>query len=147
MPDAPAVINKPLGMTIKRWLIRGSIGFLLLTVLGLALWTWVAMTYVYSAGERAGYVQKFSKRGWVIKTWEGELAMVNLPGTAPEIFTFSVRDEAAAKKIQETMGLRVNLSYQQHKGLPGNLFGDTSYFVTNARRVDESLPPASPAAH
>ncbi len=141
MSDAPVVINKPLGMTIKRWLIRGSIGFLLFAVLGLALWTWVAMSYVYSTGERAGYIQKFSRRGWVIKTWEGELAMVNLPGTTPEIFKFTVRDEAAAKKIQETMGLRVNLSYQQHKGLPGDFFGDTSYFVINARRVDEAIPP------
>ena len=145
MTDSPAVINEPLGKKLKRWLIKGVLGSLLFVVLVLGLWTWVAMTYVYSTGDRAGYIQKFSKRGWVIKTWEGELAMVNLPGTLPEIFKFTVRDGATAKKIQETMGLQVSVSYQQHKGLPGDLFGDTSYFVVSARRVDEALPPASPS--
>lgn len=146
MTDAPAIPSRPLGKTLHRWLIKGSIGLLLGAGLGLALWIWVALSYVYSTGERAGYVQTFSRRGWVIKTWEGELAMVNLPGIAPEIFKFTVRDEAAAKKIQESMGLRVHLTYEQHRGLPGSFFGDTSHFVINARRVDESLPPSAPPA-
>nr|HRC88078.1 hypothetical protein [Thermoanaerobaculia bacterium] len=77
--------------------------------------------------------QKFSRKGWVCKTWEGELAMVNLPGTAPEIFRFSVRNDAVAEKINQALGNRVVLSYQQHLGLPTDCFGETSYFVVDVR--------------
>lgn len=99
----------------------------------LALWTWAALTFSYSHGERAGFVQKFSKRGWVCKTWEGELAMVNMPGATSEIFPFTVRDETLAAQVQQTMGRRVVLSYDQHVGVPSSCFGDTGYFVTAVR--------------
>jgi hypothetical protein len=102
----------------------------------LAAWTWVTMSYDYSNGERAGYVQKFSRRGWVCKTWEGELALVNLPGAMPEIFEFSVRDGAIAAEIQAAMGKRVVLDYEQHIGIPTNCFADTQYFVTAVRMVE-----------
>ncbi|MCK7494475.1 MAG: hypothetical protein MZW92_27325 [Comamonadaceae bacterium] len=77
---------------------------LLLLVLAIAapvLWTWAALSYNYSDGERAGFVQKLSRKGWICKTWEGELALVNLPGAMPEIFYFSVRDDAVAQRIQK----------------------------------------------
>jgi hypothetical protein len=110
---------------------------LALIVLGpivlLALWTLVFLNLSFSNGERAGYVQKFSRRGWVCKTWEGELAMVNMPGAMSEVFHFSVRDEAAVRQIQDTMGQRVVLSYDQHRGVPTSCFAETSYFVTAAR--------------
>ena len=63
-------------------------GLLTLVVLVLGLWTLITLNYTYSSGERAGYVQKISQKGWVCKTWEGELAMANLPGAMPQIFTF-----------------------------------------------------------
>lgn len=100
-----------------------------------ALYVWAALSYDYSEGERAGYAQKFSRKGWICKTWEGELAMVNLPGAMPEIFRFSVRDEAVAKRINDTMGQRVTLHYEQHIGLPSSCFGETQYFVTDVRTV------------
>jgi hypothetical protein len=78
-------------------------------------------------------VQKFSRKGWVCKTWEGELAMANLPGTMPEVFAFSVRDEATAAKLNGMMGKRVVLTYEQHLGIPTDCFGETSYFVVSAR--------------
>jgi hypothetical protein len=98
-------------------------------VLVLALWTWSALTWSYSEGERAGYVQKFSKRGWLCKTWEGELAMVNVPGAMQEKFEFTVRDDLVAQHLLSSMGKRVSISYKQHKGVPTTCFGETEYFV------------------
>ena len=98
-------------------------------------YTWISLHWSYSEGERAGYVQKFSKKGWLSKTWEGELAMVAVPGSMPEKFYFSVRDEATAEAINRTMGQRVALHYEQHVGVPTRLFGETDYFVTAVKAV------------
>ncbi len=98
-----------------------------------AAWIALALNWTYSDGERAGYVQKFSRKGWLCKTWEGELAMVSLPGTAPEIWSFTVRDPAAAAQIDAAMGARIVLHYEEHRGLPTRCFGETPYFVTKVR--------------
>ena len=111
-----------------------------------ALWSWVSLNYVYSTGERAGFVQKFSKRGWIFKTWEGELAMVNLPGAMPEIFYFTVRDKNIVPFVESTMGNRVVLTYNQHRGVPPRLFGDTPYFVNRVRPVVEATEAAPATA-
>jgi hypothetical protein len=121
-------------LTRKRKLIIA--GILLAPVLAFALYTWSALNWSYSEGERAGFVQKFSKRGWLCKTWEGELAMVSMPGTSPEKFYFSVRDDVIAEQINQSLGKRVALRYQQHKGIPTSCFGETEYFV-NAVKVLE----------
>src|SRR6185295_5901933 len=94
------------------------LGVLLVLILLFALYVWLTLSFDYSAGERAGFVQKFSRKGWICKTWEGELAMVNLPGAMPEIFRFSVRDDAVAACLNETLGQRVRLHYEQHRGIP-----------------------------
>ena len=101
----------------------------------IALWIWVALGYTYSSGDRAGYVQKISKKGWVCKTWEGELAMANLPGTMPQIFTFTVRNDSIAEVLEKNIGKQVSLTYEQHRGIPTTCFGETQYFVTRAQRV------------
>jgi hypothetical protein len=108
---------------------------LIVAILLFAAYVWAALHYNYSDGERAGYVQKLSRRGWLCKTWEGELAMANLPGTLPQIFTFTVRDDAVAERINKSMGGRVRLHYDQHKGLPTSCFGETEYFVTDVQPV------------
>ena len=100
-----------------------------------ALYLVVATRWSYASGERAGYVQKFSKKGWVCKTWEGEIAMANLPGAMPEVFAFTVRDEAVAAQINAQLGARVVLGYEQHLGLP-SCFGETQYWVKSVRRVE-----------
>lgn len=107
----------------------------LVPILIFTLWTWVALGYVYSSGLRGGYVQKLSKKGWLCKTWEGELAMANLPGTMPEIFYFSVRNDSVAAMIEKHVGKRVSLSYEQHRGIPTPCFGETQYFVTGVEPV------------
>lgn len=108
---------------------------LLIPILLFALYVWIALSFDYSEGERAGFVQKFSRKGWVCKTWEGELAMVNLPGAMPEIFRFTVRDDRVAKRINQSMGQRVRLHYEQHMGIPTTCFGETDYFVTDVEPV------------
>ncbi len=105
-------------------------------ILLLVLYTWSTLTWSYSAGERAGYVQKFSKKGWVCKTWEGELAIVSIPGTMSEKFFFTVRDDAVAQRINQSLGKRVTLSYHQHKGVPTSCFGETEYFVSDVKVVE-----------
>ncbi len=91
---------------------------------------WVVLNWSYSRGERAGYVQKFSQKGWLCKTWEGELTLVAVPGSLPEKFPFSTRDDTMAKRINASLGKRVTLTYEQHKGIPTTCFGETEYFVT-----------------
>jgi hypothetical protein len=98
-------------------------------------YTWLTLHYAYSTGQRSGYVQKISKKGWLCKTWEGELAMTTVPGTAPQIFHFTVRDDATAQRIEQVTGQRVALDYQQHKGIPSSCFGETEYFVTGVRPI------------
>ena len=94
-----------------------------------ALYTWVTLHMSYSDGERAGYLQKFSRKGWICKTWEGEILLSSMPGAIPERFAFSVRDDLVAQQLTAAMGKRVNLSYAQHKGVPSDCFGETEYFV------------------
>jgi hypothetical protein len=108
---------------------------LVVAILAAALYLFVATRWSYASGERAGYVQKFSRKGWVCKTWEGEIAMANLPGSMPELFPFTVRDEAVAARINAELGARVVLGYEQHLGLPSCL-GETSYWVKSVRRVE-----------
>jgi len=126
-------------MLKKLWIFIGIVVALV------ALWTLFTLTWAYSAGERAGYVQKFSKKGWICKTWEGEMAMVTMPGTVAEKFFFTVRDDAVADDINKTVGSRVVLSYDEHKWIPFSCFGDTGHFVTGVKSVAElPLPGAVP---
>ena len=137
-PATPARATPPGPPAGRRRRGRWPLLLLVLLVLagaGFALYAWATLTYSYSSGERAGYVQKFSHKGWLCKTWEGELAMVNLPGAMPEIFRFTVRDGAVAARLNQTMGQRVALHYEQHRGVPSSCFGDTEYFVTDVRPV------------
>ena len=114
-----------------------SFSVLVLGALALfALYIYVALNWSYSTGERAGFLQKVSNKGWICKTWEGELSLVAMPGAAPEKFLFTVRDEAIAQKISAAAGKRVTLNYEQHKGLPTSCFGDTDYFVTGVTEIE-----------
>ncbi len=98
--------------------------------------TYFTLNWSYADGERAGYVQKLSRKGWVCKTWEGEMAMVTMPGTVAEKFHFTVPDDDVAKKINGTVGKRVALHYQEHKWIPFSCFGDSGYFVTDVRVME-----------
>jgi hypothetical protein len=112
---------------------------LIVVVLGacaaFALYVYLALNWSYSQGERAGFLQKVSYKGWICKTWEGELSLVALPGAAPEKFFFTVRDDAVAAQVNAAAGKRVTLQYEQHKGLPSSCFGDTDYFVVGVTEI------------
>jgi hypothetical protein len=109
--------------------IKIGFGLIVLPALLFSLYTWASLNWVYSSGERAGYVQKFSLKGYLCKTWEGEIVLVSMPGTQAEKFFFTVHDEAVAKNENDSMGLRVKIHYQEHKGIPSSCFGETAYFV------------------
>src|ERR1019366_4116292 len=111
-------------------MVKALIAFVVLGIFGLAGFTWLTLHWPYSQGERAGYVQKLSKKGWFCKTWEGEMAMVTMPGTVSEKFYFTVPEDAVATRINASLGKRVAVHYEQHKWLPSSCFGDTEYFVT-----------------
>jgi len=100
------------------------------------LYTWITLNWSFSRGERTGYIQKLSKSGWVCKTWEGEMAMVTMPGAIPEKFLFSVRDDKVVEVINKLAGKRVSLVYEQHKGVPTSCFGETEYFIVDVKAVE-----------
>ena len=120
----------------RRWGSFALLIVLLVPALIFGAWSWVTLNYSYSKGERAGYVQKLSQKGWLCKTWEGELAMANLPGTMPQIFLFSVRNDSIARALEKNVGRRVSISYDQHRGVPTSCFAETEYYVTNVRQVE-----------
>jgi hypothetical protein len=109
---------------------------IVIALLALAGFTWLTLHWAYSEGDRAGYAQKLSQRGWLCKTWEGEMAMVTMPGTLAEKFYFTVPDAAVAAEINNGLGKRMALHYEQHKWIPSSCFGDTEYFITHARVVE-----------
>jgi hypothetical protein len=123
---------------MRRWILIAFLVLIVLPSLGLAAWVWATLHITYSAGERGGFVQKISRKGWVCKTWEGELAMTTQPGIPPQIFQFSVRDEAVAAQLMRSAGQRVVVSYEQHRGVPGNCFGETEYFITGTRPISSN---------
>ena len=117
------------------------IGVLVGIVMVVVGYFWVVPSWNYSTGERAGWVQKLSRKGWLCKTWEGELAMVSMPGAAPEKFYFTVWDDAVAGELNKVMGQRVSLHYEEKVGLPTSCFGETRHYVTRVTAVEE-LPLA-----
>jgi len=129
--------NNQRGLGLVGWLEL----IVLVAVLLFAGYIWLMLHWSYSTGERAGWVQKLSKKGYLCKTWEGEMAIVTMPGSVPEKFLFTVREEAVAEQIKAVMGKRVALDYEEHIGLLFSCFGDTGHFVTNVKVIDETPAP------
>lgn len=127
--------------------VKGLIGLVVIPLVLLALYTWASLSWVYSSGERVGYVQKVSHKGWLCKTWEGELVLVTMPGTQAEKFYFTVHDDTVIQKINKTVGERVRLLYKEHKGVPSSCFGETSYYVDDVQALDDMqhVSPADPS--
>ena len=122
-------------MPTPKKLLTGLILVVLASCSAFAVYLYAALHWSYSQGERAGFLQKVSHKGWICKTWEGELSLVALPGAAPEKFFFTVRDDAVAAQVNAVAGKRVTLQYEQHKGLPSSCFGDTDYFVVGVTEI------------
>jgi hypothetical protein len=126
---------KQIGAKTQKWTIRVGVWGIVIVVLGTFIYTYASLHFVYSAGDRVGFVQKLSKKGWICKTDEGELAMVNMPGQEAQIFSFTVRDDSLLKKIESYSGHRVVLKYEEHRGIPSSCFGETPYFVVGVEET------------
>ncbi|HXY29335.1 MAG TPA: hypothetical protein VEI06_01400 [Gemmatimonadaceae bacterium] len=133
-------LSQRVGSKIARWALYLVLLFIVLA----ALYTFFTLTYSYSKGERAGYLQRFAKTGWVCKTWEGEIAMATLPGTIPQFFRFTVRNDSIANLLTSNIGKFLSVSYEEHRGIPTSCFGETSYFVRGVSSAPP--PPPTPAA-
>jgi hypothetical protein len=139
VPDTPPTPPTP-PPPKKKWrrkVLILALAIIVVPIVVFSLWAWVTLGYVYSTGDRAGYVQKLSKKGWLCKTWEGELNMVSPPGSmTPQIFAFTVPSDSLAEILMQDMGKRVSLTYEEHRGIPSSCFGETGFFVSNVRIVD-----------
>jgi hypothetical protein len=124
------------GAEIKRKAVKIALMVIVSVVILSAGYVMIVLNWSYSKGERIGYVQKFSEKGWLCKTWEGELQMLPVPGAVPEKFLFSIRDKAVISKINSSMGKKVSLFYEQHKGVPTTCFGESEYFVVDAKALE-----------
>jgi len=125
----------------RSFLWKSLVGALVL----LGLYTMLMLWWSYSDGERAGVLQKFSKRGWICKTYEGEIAQYVVGGVAPQIWHFSVRDAAIAEQLHKAVGQQLRVHYEEHRGLPTNCFGETDYFADRFEVINapDPVPPAS----
>ena len=132
MADDTPVAPKP-SWRRRHWRLITIVLVILIPILLFAGWAWLTLGYAYASEERAGYVQKISRRGWLCKTWEGELAMTNQPGAMPEIFKFTVRNDSLARLLENNLGKRVSVTYEQHRGVPTSCFGETQDYITNVR--------------
>ena len=134
-PNREEVVEPRRGFLRRHWGKLGIFTVILLPALIFTIWAGITLSFSYSTGERVGYVQKLSRKGWLCKTWEGELQMSNIPGSAPLLFEFSVRSDSIARAIEAISGRRVSLSYEQHVGVPTRCFGETEYYITGVREV------------
>ena len=112
---------------LRTWAI--VLGVLIVPFVVFSLYVGMMFAFSYSEGDRAGVLQKFSRKGWVCKSYEGELAMTTVPGVAPTIWAFSARDDAVASRLSRAIGKKVVLHYAEHPGIPTSCFGETRYFV------------------
>lgn len=124
-------------MTLTLKTLFNRLGLIALSVpVLIAIYIGAVLSWSYSEGERAGFLQKVSYKGWICKTWEGELSLVAIPGAAPEKFLFTVHDNLVAQQLNALAGKRVSLQYEQHRGLPTSCFGETDYFVVGAKVIE-----------
>lgn len=114
-------------------------------IVGVLLGAAILLTFIYyifiyfvtySTGVRSGELIKISRKGVLIKTWEGEISQ-GISGA--QIFSFSVedQDETVIKDLQKYQGNYVKLSYKERYA---SFFwlGDTKYFITEV--VQENSP-------
>lgn len=136
MSKASAVASPSSRTSGKTKFILGGSLIVGVLILGVVLYTMATLSIEYSDGDRAGVLQKFSRKGWICKTYEGELAVSYTPGMAPVLWYFSVRDDAVAEKIRQAQGKRVVLHYGEHRGVPTDCFGESQYYVDGVREIE-----------
>jgi hypothetical protein len=121
MTQTPLQLKRRLGVII------GAV--LLVPIALFALWIWITLSWSYSEGDRGGVLQKFSRKGWICKTYEGEVAQYVVRGVAPQIWYFTTRDEKLADSMAKAVGQNIQIHYTEHRGVPTSCFGDTPYYA------------------
>jgi hypothetical protein len=122
--------------TLRRHKLVSALVILIgLPLIAITAWVLFSLNYYYSEGTRAGYLQKISKRGWLCKTWEGEIQLTSIPGSTPQIFAFTTRSDSIASILTSMAGQAVTVHYREHKGIPTSCFGDTRYYVDGIQKV------------
>jgi hypothetical protein len=137
-PAQPPVVAPQSGKPPKTFADRFArfvLYLVVLGVLGFALYTWATLNYTYSEGERVGFARKLSNKGWVCKTWEGEISMNNSVGAQESVFEFTVRDPAIVEKFRALEGKQVTVLYKERVGIPSSCFGDTPYHAYDVRAI------------
>ena len=134
-PPRKEVVESRPSFFRRHWGKLAIAGVILIPALVFTIWAGVALSWSYSEGNRVGYLQKLSRRGWLCKTWEGELQLSNIPGSAPILFQFTIRSDSIAKVLENAGGKQIQLFYEQHVGVPTRCFGDTEYFVVGVRTL------------
>ena len=124
------------GAELGKKVVRIALLLIVVVVVLCAGYVMFVLNWSYSKGERIGYIQKFSEKGWLCKTWEGELQMLPVPGALPEKFLFSVREKSVISKINSSLGKKVSISYEQHKGIPTTCLGESEYFAVDAKALE-----------
>ena len=104
----------------------------ILFIVFLSVLSFASIPYTYSDGVKTGSITKFTKRGLIFKTWEGQLNLGGMTsdgdgGMVANVWNFSVTDDKLAEQLQSAQG-RVSLKYDQHILVPIHE-GSTSYIA------------------
>jgi hypothetical protein len=125
---------------IKRKTKRFMVWFSIITFIFIALLIYWKYFFTYSEGYRAGLLQKFSHKGNIVKTYEGEMILSSVISSndialASEKFFFSVTNKTLASQLDTIQGQKVLVHYRQRNGI---LFwrGDTKYHVDSVMIID-----------
>jgi hypothetical protein len=133
----PASSNVSRWSEIKRKIRKTFYWFIALILIVTAIFIYWKYFYTFSDGYRAGLLQKFSHKGNIIKTYEGEMILSSVSSNAnvaiaSEKFYFSVTDKNLAQQLDTIQGRMVIVHYKQKNGV---LFwhGDTEYLVDSVK--------------
>ncbi len=131
--DEPALVKEKRPSRFRRF-SRNFIIIFVLLLAGIIYWKYF---FTYSEGNRTGLLQKFSYKGTIFKTYEGELILSSIRSQAnvalaSEKFFFSVMDEETAKKLENLQGHFITVHYKMKNGtLPWR--GDSRYLVDSVK--------------
>ncbi len=118
--------------------------FFLITFALLAFAVYFLFFKPFSIGHREGFVTKLSKKGYIFKTWEGELRTNVLSLNDVNTFVFSVADKNVVDVLNKIdQRVYVKLHYKQYI-LRAFFKGDTKYFIDRVEIMNNQNPTTAP---
>jgi len=121
-------------VNMAKKILRWVIAVIVLIVISII---YVKYFYTYSEGYRAGLLQKFSHKGAIFKTYEGEIILSSVSSSrdvalASEKFLFSVTNKSLVRQFDTLQGQPVIVHYRQ-KNAPVFWRGDSPYLVDSIK--------------